>query len=103
MDINALIQTQASAHPFYAFAIGCIVGPLWPKIVTWLVTDGVDLVVPKLTGFQKFYLSKIGATNAQISATEKAEAQAFARAAEDIKKDADATGAASPVVPPPAP
>ncbi len=90
MDINAAVQAQAAAHPFYAFAIGCIVGPLWPKAVTWLVTDGVDLLVPKALAAQKFYLKKFGGTDEQIQAIEKREAEALARAAADIAKDAEA-------------
>lgn len=90
MDINATVTALAQAHPFYAFVAGAVLGPLWPRAVTWLVTDGVDWLVPKLTGFQKFYLRKIGATDAQIAAVEKNEAAALARAAEDVKKDAEA-------------
>lgn len=91
MDINAAVTQLAQQHPFYAFVAGAVLGPLWPKAVTWLITDGVDCLVPKVTGFQKFYLRKIGATDAQIAAVEKNEAAALARAAEDVKKDADAT------------
>lgn len=94
MDINALVAQWSHAHPIYAFAAGCVVGPLWPRAVTWLVTDGVDWAVPKVLAFQKFYLRKIGATDAQIAAVEGKEADALARAAEDVKKDAASPGPA---------
>ena len=96
MDINALIQTQASAHPFYAFAIGLVVGPLWPKVVDWLCTNGVDWAVPKVLGFQKFCLKKFGGTDEQIKAVELRESQALARAAKDVGDDANANATAKP-------
>lgn len=88
MDINTLIQTQAAAHPFYAFAVGLVVGPLWPRAIDWLCTNGVDLAVPKILTAQKFYLKKFGGTDAQIKAVELRESQALARASSDIAADA---------------
>ncbi len=93
MDINAMVQAQASAHPFYAFAIGCVVGPLWPKAINWAVTDGVDWLVPKVLTAQKFYLKKFGGTDEQIKAVELREAQALTRAAADVQADAQAAAA----------
>lgn len=90
MDINALITQVSQQHPFYAFVAGCVIGPLWPRVITWLVTDGVDMAVPKVLAFQKFYLRKIGVTDDQLKAVEQKEAAALARAADDVKKDADA-------------
>ncbi len=101
MDINAAIQAQASAHPFYAFAIGCVVGPLWPRAINWLVTDGVDWIVPKVLTAQKFYLKKFGGTDEQIKAVELREAQALARASADVAMDANnAAPAGTPLVAP---
>lgn len=102
MDINALVQTQAAAHPFYAFAVGLVVGPLWPKAIDWLCTNGVDWAVPKVLGFQKFYLKRFGGTDEQIKAVELRESQALARASADVAADANAP-AAAPVPAPAAP
>lgn len=97
MDINVVVAEFGKQHPFYFFAAGCVIGPLWPKAVTWLVSDGVDWVVPKIMSFQEFYLRKIGATDVQIAAVQRKEAEALERAAKDVQKDADALAA------PPAP
>lgn len=92
MDINVTVAEIAKAHPFYAFAAGCVLGPLWPKAVTWMMTDGVDFCVSHVMNFQEFYLRKIGATDAQIVAIQRKEAEALERAAQDVKKDADGIG-----------
>lgn len=90
MDINATVQAVITAHPFYAFGAGLVLGPVWPRAINWVLTEGIDRGIPKVLSFQKFYLKKIGATDAQIKAIESREAQGLQRAAEDIKKDAEA-------------
>lgn len=94
MDINLAASQFASAHPFYSFVIGCVVGPLWPKVVDWFCTDGVDWIMHKVLVAQKFYLKRFGGTDAQIKAVELRESQALARASADVAADANTPDAA---------
>lgn len=89
MDISAAAQSFAKAHPIYVFGAGIILGPIWPKIINWFLTSGVDKAIPKILAFQKFYLRKIGVTDSQVKAIESDEAIALERAAADVKNDAE--------------